>query len=515
MSEPTRLRWPRLLACLAGGLCVVLGLIVLYGWYTHNLRLLHVYPTFVAMAYNTALDFFLCGASLLAAGLGRPRLAFPAACLGAAVGLLGLSEYPFHVNLGIDELFMKAYTRAGIVKAARMSFSTALCFSLSSVALLLAFRPARRGWRPPVMTLLGGVVMGLAAVALSGYFTGVIRAYLWGQFTKMAIHTVFGFLVLGMGVVALAWEEGSGDRSDAPRRLPILLGLAVATATLCIWQALVVEESAQLDLIRRLEAANAPLPLSSLTRTQSLVPDGALWGGLLLAALLAWAVHLALTARLRAREIEAVNGALRVAREELEGRVMERTAELAQANQALRDVLFSVTEGKFLLCGDSGDLPPVRASARPAVALSRTAGLAELRSQTRQAAADGGLSEPRRHDLETAVGEAAMNAAVHGGGGRGQVCVDATGVVQVWVRDEGAGITMEHLPRATLERGYTTAGTLGHGFWLMLNLVDRLWLLTGPNGTTVVLEQNATPPEPLWLAASAPAASFGEPLSAS
>ena len=78
--------------------------------------------------------------------------------------------------------------------------------------------------------------------------------------------------------------------------------------------------------------------------------------------------------------------------------------------------------------------------------------------------------------------------------------------MQVWVWDEGNGITMEYLHRATLERGYTTAGTLGHGFWLMLNMVDRLWLLTGPQGTTPVMEQDATPPEALWLKAAAPAA---------
>ena len=357
------------------------------------------------------------------------------------------------------------------------------------------------------MTLLGGVVVGLGTVALSGYVTGVIRAYVWGQFTRMAIHTAFGFCVLGGGVVALAWDAGRDDRAAATRRLPILVGLAAATATLCVWQALVVEESAQLDLIRHLETVNTHLPLTSLTRTQSLVPDGALWGGLLLAALLSWALYLALTTRLRAREIEAANGALRLAREELEGRVAERTADLALANQALRDVLLSVTEGKFRLCDGTQDLPPRRPSPLPPIPLSLVSGLAELRRQARQAAADCGLPEERRQDLETAVGEAAMNAVVHGGGGEGRVCVDGDSVVQVWVRDRGTGITMEHLPRATLERGYTTAGTLGHGFWLMLNMVDRLWLLTGPDGTTVVLEQRKTPPEPLWLQATAPAAS--------
>ena len=78
MSQSSRPRWPSVFACLAGGLCAALGLVVLYGWYTHNLALLHVYPTFVAMAYNTALDFFLCGAALLAAAVGRRRLALAA-----------------------------------------------------------------------------------------------------------------------------------------------------------------------------------------------------------------------------------------------------------------------------------------------------------------------------------------------------------------------------------------------------------------------------------------------------
>ena len=108
------------------------------------------------------------------------------------------------------------------------------------------------------------------------------------------------------------------------------------------------------------------------------------------------------------------------------------------------------------------------------------------------------FSEERSQDLETAVGEAAMNAVVHAGGGQGWVCTSAAGTVQVWITDTGTGITMEHLPRATLERGFTTAGTLGHGFWLILRMVDRLWLLTGPTGTTLVLEQDAVSTEPLW-----------------
>jgi anti-sigma regulatory factor (Ser/Thr protein kinase) len=102
--------------------------------------------------------------------------------------------------------------------------------------------------------------------------------------------------------------------------------------------------------------------------------------------------------------------------------------------------------------------------------------------------------------LLTAVGEAVMNAVTHAREGTADIRADEQeGLVQVWVEDRGEGIAVSHLPQATLKRGYTTAGTLGHGFKIMLQTADRLWLLTGPTGTTVVLEQGREAPPPNWL----------------
>ena len=75
-----------------------------------------------------------------------------------------------------------------------------------------------------------------------------------------------------------------------------------------------------------------------------------------------------------------------------------------------------------------------------------------------------------------------MNAVVHAGGGTGRVSVGADGTVQVRVEDHGAGIAMENLPRATLARGFSTKATLGHGLKMMLETVDRLYLLTARQG---------------------------------
>ena len=143
----------------------------------------------------------------------------------------------------------------------------------------------------------------------------------------------------------------------------------------------------------------------------------------------------------------------------------------------LRDILASVTEGRLRLCVRPEDLPARLTPTGDELVLTKSA-IRDLRSATRAAAKALAFPIEREQELETAVGEAAMNAVVHAGRGLGQVCTDGKNTVQVWVEDEGAGIAIDSLHRATLERGYTTAGTLGHGFWMILKTCDRVFLLT-------------------------------------
>lgn len=175
----------------------------------------------------------------------------------------------------------------------------------------------------------------------------------------------------------------------------------------------------------------------------------------------------------------------------------EVQASAARQRAFLRDVLASVTDGKLRLCDTASDLPPWRPALGEAVPLSLHSGLRPLRVQAQQAAIAQGFAEERGFDLATAVSEAAMNAVVHAGGGTGRVCADRD-TIQVWIEDHGGGIAVEHLPRATLEKGFTTAGTLGHGLKLTLQTINRLWLLTGPTGTTVALELDRLATPPSW-----------------
>ena len=184
---------------------------------------------------------------------------------------------------------------------------------------------------------------------------------------------------------------------------------------------------------------------------------------------------------------------------EREALLRQVEASALQQRAFLRDVLRGVTEGKLRLCDSEADLPPPLAPEGEPVALSAPT-LAHLRHRVVAVTQARGFAAERRFDLLTAVGEAGMNAVVHGHNGQAHVRVAGDGgTVQVWLRDQGTGIAVDFLHRATLERGFTTAGTLGHGFWMMLHTCDRVYLLTGPAGTTVVLEQDRESPNPSWV----------------
>ena len=163
----------------------------------------------------------------------------------------------------------------------------------------------------------------------------------------------------------------------------------------------------------------------------------------------------------------------------------------------LREVLASVTEGRLNLCDTAADLPaPPQLPDTLAHCILSVQTLAEFRRMTNDACAVAGLPVSRAADLVLAAGEAAMNAVVHGGGGEGRVYADPVhGLVQVWVTDTGVGIAVDSLHRATLEPGYSSAGSLGQGFPLLLRWADRVFLLTGAGaGTTIVIEQGRESP---------------------
>jgi len=326
-------------ASLAAGIATLgLGLLVIFGWHSGNRTLVQVMPGFVPMQYNTALGFVLCGAGLVLLATRKVGGARVAGALAATVGLLTLVEYIGHVDLGIDELFMKHDITTATSHPGRMAPNTAICFAFMGLAL--GVRP--RGWSPARLSLFevvfASLTFGFSAVALSGYFTHLETAYGWGNLTRMAVHTSVGFVFASSGLLGLVWSRDLREDSRLPVWLPIPVAVSILTGTLCFWQALAAEGA-------RIQGEHADLGTLSGLATVMLVV------GTLLAIAMALAAYLALQAGRRTREITAANAALRrevdtrqqaerdlqVHKDNLERLVEERTRELEVARSGAED----------------------------------------------------------------------------------------------------------------------------------------------------------------------------------
>ncbi len=155
--------------------------------------------------------------------------------------------------------------------------------------------------------------------------------------------------------------------------------------------------------------------------------------------------------------------------------------------RAYVDVLAAVTGGKLILLTDdelAGQLGvPLMEPER--VAAPRE--LAEARGAIARTASERFPDWAPQTDLRAPAGEALVNALRHAGGGSYQLFARGDRL-QVLVRDDGPGIDFRTLPRATLQRGFSTAASLGMGFTIMLQSCERVLLSTRPGRTSVVLE---------------------------
>jgi PAS domain S-box-containing protein len=321
-----------LVAAASGASVAALGGLVVAGWLTLAVVLIQVLPGFPPMQYNTALGFMISGAALLAAALDLRRPTGMLGGLAAVIGLATVCQYVFQMDLGIDDLLVETYILTGVSNPGRMAPNSALAQSLIGAALLsLSWRSHSARWLL-ASALLGAIVIAIGTAALVGYATGIPGAYGWGPFNQMAVHTALGFLLLGGGVVGLAWNAAQAASSEAPPWLPTLAGVAVVAVTMCMWYALAQDP---LPEPRRGVASRSPNPESAL-------PTVTLAAGLLSALLLGWSLRLAQTSRRHARSLAASNQALTEeshAREQAE----ETVKQLAAIVESSDDAILAIT----------------------------------------------------------------------------------------------------------------------------------------------------------------------------
>jgi two-component system sensor kinase FixL len=231
---------PRSITLAAGWISTAVGSLVLLGWVLDLPLLKSVFPGFVTMKANTAVNFMLAGLALHFLQKPIKRLHQVPQGLAAVLFLISaatLLEYFLNQNLGLDELFFRDPASVFTSHPGRMAPMTAFNFLL--IALALHFIKTRWSFISQILSL---AVTWTSFIAFLGYLYNVQHLYQIFAFTSMALHTSLTFLILSAGlfffdstrglasVASAATAGGMAIRKLLP--LTILVPIAIGFLTL-------------------------------------------------------------------------------------------------------------------------------------------------------------------------------------------------------------------------------------------------------------------------------------------
>lgn len=388
---PKVCRWVLRFGC---GVALVLPALVLAGWILDVEPLKRVAPALVAMNPLTALCFLLCGLSLVGfcgdeeveTISAWQQLAAFVVVLVAALKLGGIR---FGFDLGLDQILFPHKLDLGPIPN-RMAPTTALNFLLLGAALLLTERSARRGGgRLAQLLALAVALIGL--LALVGYCYGVTSLTGIARFIPMALHTAFGFVALACALLCAqprsGWMARLTNDGAGGMMLRHLLAMIVGAPLLLGWLILSGHRARFYD---------ADFAFSLFVLCVVIVFSALIWSN-------------AVMLDRKESERDLADEALRKARDELEVRVQERTADLSKVIAEIGRGIAVLGSTANEIVGSTGQL--AQGASHTAVALSETTVTIEELRQTAQLASEKADGVAARAQTTAAISESGRRAA--------------------------------------------------------------------------------------------------------
>src|SRR5581483_4216458 len=186
-----RASWPCVTAAICGVLAMILGAVVLLGWTVHSTVLIQIDRDLAPMSWDAAVNFILSGLAIV--GLAISRRTLVSVSSAALAALAGLSVFQCLLEPDAPP-------------------TTAVCFAI--VAAVLLFAQTAIAKKPWVLGLTGSVVAAVGAACSISVLSGTSEAFIWGV-TRVAVHTAVGFLLLGIGLSAVALHVSQRTAADS------------------------------------------------------------------------------------------------------------------------------------------------------------------------------------------------------------------------------------------------------------------------------------------------------------
>ncbi len=186
--------------------------------------------------------------------------------------------------------------------------------------------------------------------------------------------------------------------------------------------------------------------------------------------------------RVRLKEREQMELAISLEKERI---LLEQEKKV---HHIFRDILLAITQNKLHLLLEPSELKLFKEAEKVGeIEMLVPQDMVTARKTIERWLTDTGVERSRRFNMIVCVSEAATNVIKHAGTGKVSYFLFGN-KIQVWVEDQGKGIDFSELPKTALLKGYSSKVSLGMGFTIMLELMDKVYLLTSPKGTLVIIE---------------------------
>jgi signal transduction histidine kinase/ActR/RegA family two-component response regulator len=224
------------------GLAVVVGVMAvtaIIGWQTRTAGLVQWRAGWAPMQQNTAVGLIACSIALAALHLRRRSVASLFATVAVGLGATALFQYIASVDFGIDDVLVDPFVLDAVSSPGRMSPTTAICLAAFGSGVIADHVLERRDEpraTPAVLETAGAFVGVLAVFSLIRYLLGTNAVLEWGAFSRMAVNTALGFLLLAIGLILVGIRR---DHAALTAAVPGAVGGIALGLTVTGWRAIV------------------------------------------------------------------------------------------------------------------------------------------------------------------------------------------------------------------------------------------------------------------------------------
>lgn len=226
---------------ITSSLTAIIGSLVLWGWFTNNIDMIQVYTHSVNMQYNTALCFVAASTAIFALCKQYRVLTFLLGGFVLTIAFLTTLEYVFDTNINIDALFMPNVLNHQQGLSYRMSPNGALILGLTGISILTLGNLAhvKIGLRRLLFLLMiiNIISISISFIALFGYIVDLPGTNGWGSYTKMAMATAIGNILLCVGIIVIIHKKSHENNISFAKWTPWFVFVVLEVITLSFWQA--------------------------------------------------------------------------------------------------------------------------------------------------------------------------------------------------------------------------------------------------------------------------------------